>query len=807
MANKAIAINLGDALFREGTNKPQRQDIPEVDKTPQWYFKNLQYYLTFYNQPIGSLRFDSAPADRNITSIPEQERMYPVQHMLRMMMYYLGKQPNLDFAYLTQNVKDINMQAQWYKGQDVAEFVNFFRGLMLNRLSKANWTARGVSRETQNKYAQMYDKMEIAVLLAPYLKEIEEKYGIGFNPMPGAEVDVPEDIERAIDTNFYDQGSMTATDLASGIWFTNGWMQKALKSFMHTVIAGTTGWWHRVENGRMIEEVIQPYQLVWDNRYDDDFGTMDEFRGVIESMNAYEATQSRFLGRFSSDQVTDIYNIAGDDEQMKLYNTARNIYWWNNAGNASGNGLSNMVTCATVYWRTRREVSKVKAKNRFGNDTIRKKQGPDETGTYYVNDIAFATVMGNRYLVDWGYVDNLVESVEDPSRPEFPLTRFRPNTFLGESVSEVSRIHRIQDEMDMLDFKIREMIGRAKGKTYIIHGDKLGEGTSVKELIDDLSDMGVHVSVGTSGEYGDVTDRKNTVEYVDLTLDPNIYRLAELYRERKERMGRVLNTSTISLGQQTRYIGYGQQQSSIAQNQIGVSYLIDGFLDYIVQNMRFSVNRAKFLYSQEDNAEIEFLIGEKGLRFLKFTKDIRFERFMIALNINDSIDEAGRQRILSYAQAWSQNPVFGISPSSILKIESAKSYTEASDILEYDMKRAKKEQGQQQQAMQQAQMEMQQAGQMFQAALAQLKEDNANYRAELQAMLKGMEMESTMQEPPQSPLQPQLAQQTQQIQAQMQQQMMQQQMMQQSAEQQQMQGEEQEMEQEDVEEQEGEEEM
>lgn len=782
MANKALSIDMGDSMFRNGTNRPQRQDIPEVDKTPQWFFKNAQYYLTFYNQPIGSLRFDSAPTDRNVTSIPEHERMYPVQHMLRMMMYYLGKQPNLDFAYLTQNVKDINMQAQWYKGQDVAEFVNFFRGLMLSRLSKANWTAKSVSRETQNKYAEMYDKLEISVLLAPVFKEMEEKYGIGFRPMPGAEMEVPEDIERAMETNFYDQSALTASDLANGIWFTNNWMQKSLKSFMHTTIAGTTGWWHRVQNGRMVEEVIQPYQLLWDNRYDDDYGAMDEFRGVIESLNAYEATQNRFLGRFTSAQIQEIYDIAGDDEQMKLYNTARNIHWWNH----SGNNVDNSVTTVTVYWRTRREVSKVKAKNRFGNDTIRKKQSPDEQGTYYVNDIAFATILGNRYLVDWGYVDNLVESVEDPSRPEFPIFRFRPNTFLGDSVSEVSRIHRIQDEMDMLDFKIREMIGRAKGKTYIVHGDKLGEGTSVKELVEDLSDMGIHVSVGTSGEFGDVTDRKNSVEFIDLTLDPNIYRLAELYRERKERMGRVLSTSTISLGQQTRYIGYGQQQASIAQNQMGISYLIDGFLDFLVMNMRFSVNRAKYLYSEGENPEVEFLIGEKGLRYLKFTKDMRFERFMTALNINDSIDEAGRQRMLAYAQAWSQNPVFGVSPASIIKIEAAKSYTEAADILDFDMKKAKKEQGQQQAAMQEAQMQMAQSAQMFQAAMAQLKEDNANYRAELQAVLKGYtQMEQSMVEPPASPLQPQLGMQTQQIMAQIQQQQMQQQAMQQQAMQQQ----------------------
>jgi hypothetical protein len=189
------------------------------------------------------------------------------------------------------------------------------------------------------------------------------------------------------------------------------------------------------------------------------------------------------------------------------------------------------------------------------------------------------------------------------------------------------------------------------------------------------------------------------------------------------------------------------------------------------------VNRAKFLYSQNESQEVEFLIGEKGLRFIKFTKDIRFERFMTVLNVNDSIDEAGRQRILAYAQAWSQNPQFGVSPTSILKIESAKSYTEAADILDFAMKQSKKEQSQQQQAMQEAQSQMQQAAQMFQASLAQLKEDNANYRAELQALIKGVQIEQSMQEPAPSPLQAQLDMQNQQFAAQMQQQAMQEQAM------------------------------
>jgi hypothetical protein len=108
MINKAIKIS-DDAGFRSNQYKPERQDIPEVDKTPQFYYRNAMYYLTFFNNPTGSIRFDSV--EKNFGSggtIQDSERLYPANHMIRMILYYLGKQPNLDYAFITQNIQEAN---------------------------------------------------------------------------------------------------------------------------------------------------------------------------------------------------------------------------------------------------------------------------------------------------------------------------------------------------------------------------------------------------------------------------------------------------------------------------------------------------------------------------------------------------------------------------------------------------------------------------------------------------------------------------------------------------------------------------
>ena len=48
--------------------------------------------------------------------------------MIKMILYYLGKQPNLNYNHLTPDVTTNNTQATWIKGQEVSEFVNHFKG-------------------------------------------------------------------------------------------------------------------------------------------------------------------------------------------------------------------------------------------------------------------------------------------------------------------------------------------------------------------------------------------------------------------------------------------------------------------------------------------------------------------------------------------------------------------------------------------------------------------------------------------------------------------------------------------------------
>ena len=792
-----VDVKIDDDRYRDTIYYAPRQDVPESEKNAAWFFKNVQYILTFYNQPVGVLNYPNASPvnatngtggnQRGASDINTQNREYPVPFMIRMMQYYLGKQPNLNYSWLTTNVTTSNLQAQWIKGQEVSEFVNYFKGSIMARISNAYFTARPMSKEAVSERDDMYNSLMLKLDLKPVLEQFA-KMGVQYNPANAPEFEMPEQVEQWMETGFKEFGAEMAGDMANGIWFQNGWSSKTLQAFMHATITSLCAMEHYVENGRSLQRIRMPYQLIIDTRVDDDYGKYDEFIGVIDNVTPFEIF--RKYPNLTDEQKTIITKMSQDEKLGSAYNTTQNLLWWNYGPMQKGNTVSE-VTC---YWRTLRDAGYQKKADKYGVPKI-KKVATDgkyydktlgkrvfKTPEYVMEDICKCTLIGNRFLVNWGYIDNVVEDTQNKSRPLFPIIRFRPNTFMGESVSEVARIHRIQDELDMYDFKIREMIGRAKGKTYVIRGSKLGANTP-KSLLEDLTDIGFTIAEDT-GEAGDETNNQRMSEELDFSLDPNIQALAALYSERRERMGRILNTSAAAMGQVTRYLGLGSLQNAQQQSNLGVAYLMDGFMDWITMNMRYAVNQQVKVSANSKDDNIAFLIGDRGMKYIQLLNKerLKFEDFFTVLNINDIIDDQRKQRLVTIAQAQAQND--RMSMPEFMKIEAARSMTQIQEEFDYVAKKKEKQNAQLMAAQTQQQQVLIQTKALEDAELEQLKQDNENYRKQLDVLSKQVgditKLMQQLPQPAQSSLQIDIAQATQEQQA-AQQQAMQQQAMEQQA--------------------------
>lgn len=656
------------------------QEIAESLKTPDWYIENVKYICSWYNVPFQNILAPLAYDDVDATSTINR----PINQMIKYIQYYLGKQPNLDYNHLTQNVTESNLQAVWIKGNDISELVKFMKGNILDRITSINISARPMSEDAVSKREDLYKKLSMKVDLKPVFDRLAQA-GMEYAPANGQEFEDEDSIKKWIEeASFKDVGAEIATDISKNFWYTNFCASKFIQAFNYCTIAGVAAMEHYVDNGKNYMKVRKPYQLILDTRIDEDYNRDAMFVGTIDCMTPQEIF-SRWRKQFNSEQKEEIYEMAKNQNLGIKYNTITNFSWWNYGSQRQVSTIS----VVTVYWYGKHDLGLKKKKNKYGTNTIGKTEKGEE-GEYALTDVYKATLIGNRYLVDWGLIDNVVEEFTDKTKPVFPIFRFMPDMVGGEFLSPVARLTKMQDEVDALNFKVREMIGRAKGKTFIVRGDKLGNGTNAMTLIEDLSKLGIHVAT-TSAEAGDSSDRDALIETVDLTLDPNIMTLVALIEKKQNAMKQVVSTSDIALGQQTQYIGLGTQQASIGQTTFGLKYLYEGFLDFVQLNLQYATNvEGRLLAIGGDTVDSAMIVGDQGKRYLDLmkVKELSFEDILVYLKLNDPIDDKAKAGLQQALQALLQNGQISI--LDWIECSNAQTYVEMKDKMEYSVKQNEK---------------------------------------------------------------------------------------------------------------------
>ena len=654
------------------------QMLPESEKTPNWYIDNLRFMGGFYNLPLKShYSIEASGIDRS-QQATDQYQNSPVQTYLRLMLYYLGRQPNLDFNHLDKNVTTTNLLPNWQKGHKIFNLISFMKDSMTKLLQNTEFSVKSMSEMAVSDRKKVLDYLMIQFEMQGVFDKITDTYGLDIDFANGQRFEFEEELSDYMQNGGYkDEDAEIQTMLASHFWYSNNSISKFLQAFSHAAITGLTGVEHYVYNGKQCFDLIMPHQLIVDRRIDDDYNRYARFVGVIRPFTVEEILER--WPNTNPEQVEDLRKMAASNISGNMYNTS-NISWWNYGDEYTGN----MINTLTGYWLTYRNLGKKRYQNEYGIQKM-KKASAKEMGDDSICDVAKGTLIGNAFLANTGYINNVAEDFYNKSRPLLPVRVFMPNMLLGESRSVVSRLHELQDERDLYKFKIKEMIGKSKGRVVLIRGDKLGNGTTVKELEEDLTSLGLTV-VTSSGEVeGDNSGL--VVEPIDLTLDPNVTALFQIIAQIDREMEEIANISRISLGQQQTYIGLGTQEN-VMENASGSTYLYSGFMDFIQMNIQYAVDVAKNLATEDEGDYYQALIGKRGVEYLKVAKRIRYNNPLVFLRINDIIDEKAKQRLIQIAQALAQNQV--IDMLDFIKIETAKTYYEIKNYLEYSLKKKEK---------------------------------------------------------------------------------------------------------------------
>lgn len=704
-------------------------DIPESEKTPEWWIQNVRFFSTYYNRPYNSWNVDNPT-----------ENLSPVNKGLDYMLYYLGKQKNIDYNHVTQSDGQ-TLQAVWVKSKKVKTMIDMLAGMLLEQLNGKEISAKSMSeRAVSNKMKGWEDTMiqfdSQAMQVFDQLKEI----GIEYVPPFGRTFDTKEEAERWLTYDMKDSLEEVAVDLGREIEWRNDTNTMLIEAFKQDYApANYMGVHCYMENGKVKQKKIPFYNLIYDIASDDPILRDQRFGGYIEHLTPQQVS-ARKNWKIAPTEMQEIKQVAAGGDYsstfLNFYNTG-DLKWWTHR-------RDNMtLTAVTVYWIAPRDT-RYMYDEKSGEKRLMKagKKEEGKSGDYIIDDVHYATLLGNKYLVDYGYMKNVVRPYNRKEMPEIPIKVMNGNTTIGDGVSLIGSIAQVIDKMDYYQFQLMKMTSAATGKSYIINGNKLGEGIKSKELIADLKTMNLHVTQGTTGETDDNTNRQQMVEVVDMTLDPTIRIYIDLYMQLDEMVNEIMSLPRIAQGFQTNVIGKGVQQKTIAQSSLGLATLFENLFKYNKVILQYSTDLAKQLYAgEEKNEYAPMVVGERGMKVIKITKDHMFEDCLIDISPRDIITEQQRANLTAMAQAWAQNGL--MNPLDYIQMLKADTLTEVENDWEYsirDKERKEKEQQAaqfaQQQQMLQMQLEANQQSEGFKQAAMDERADKENQTVLAQEAMK-----------------------------------------------------------------------
>lgn len=608
-------------------------DITEEEKNRddyQWWIDNNRFILSQYNLP------------NIIWNNDVNENISPVDRGLRLSQYYIGKQTNYTYNHLGEEVG-------WVKSKLANKLVDTMAGQFVDLLTSKEISAKALSKRAQNAKLKKYEDLMFRYdRKYDFINQELNKAGVNYTPASADQFKDKEDVEKNFLLTVKDSLELYASDIATGIEWQNDSDGMYVQTFINDIApANYTGIYNYAEAGKIKQKRVPFYNLIFDTNSDDPFVRDGQFCGIIE--------------RLTPAQVFKRYPNLNDQQRAEIIELAQNQTYYNNFTSfynapstpccfKRNNEL--IVTVATTWWIGPKDLRKKVVTDKYGNKKIVNLKDGDQESEFSIQDLHKSTVVANKMLVDWGYESNVVRSVEKKEDPKLPIWVYNANTTLGDGVSILGKIAPLIDDIDLYRKKLTDTVAKSKGKCYVFLGSKMDKST--RDMITDFAVMGITTIIGTSGEPDDPSNQKKVVESVDMTLDPNITAYIQLRASIETEIENLLNMPKIAQGIQSGNIGLGVQKGTIAQANVGMTYLWSNLLKLNSLAMNHAVNMARILIASGKHS-MDFVVGDRGEMMMKVIKDTMFEDVMIDLSILDSATKEQKdiltKIILSQAQA------------------------------------------------------------------------------------------------------------------------------------------------------------
>jgi hypothetical protein len=631
----------------------------------QWYKENVRWVATFFNKKSRPIA-DETLADPWLV-MGEAERAY--QNML----YIQGDQLNRDIGALGMVQSAGYTSAPWQAGKETWRFTNYIANNYLKVLRSSKAVVKSYDHKAQTK---LNKKIALAMLKydqAPFFEELAKEFGVKFEPTDGKQMYSKEQAEKYFFQTPQSQAEILGTEIIRALQKRNSYDSMGFKALMHLLGGGRSmvdvikvGGWTRWD-------LIPPWSQICQSLDDDDFGQNDVCRGWVRPF-----TPNHILSRWGK-QLTKKYGaeivdkIATGSGEFISTNQVRFNGWSFEWYTLDKTRVKTYSVCK-VYWKSLVDSRTLPDRDDPNNKVFYLSKASKKKGEM-VEIWRTATLIGNQWIVDEEICDEIRNPL-DPTQLFCPLFYFQPNTYMGYNKSIVDQIRQTQNDLSMLDYKFREMVGFDMGVVLKLRGGKFMNVETPYDAIEELKKTRILIET-ESGDIDNPLDNKEAIERIDFSTAKIAMDYLTLWKAKEQMMKDILNISDIALGTQKGYVGFDTQQATMDASASSMQYIFFGQGKMMAAVMQYSLELTKVMVQRGETGAAESIVGDRGIYFLKELKKNLFETLLVRVDFEDFIDE--KQRASLEAKFDMLLQAGGADLTDVVELQSMQTWSEMKD--------------------------------------------------------------------------------------------------------------------------------
>lgn len=726
------------------------EEITEAEKFAngcEWFFRmNRWVTYNFFNPVLPSFYNNSTTTTRSC------------DNMVEMFAYYFGTQENRTFSYTETINENDTIQAVYVPDQKIRALIDPMIGSAIKVIApmKDSISVKVLSQDAIKGREELRRKLQIKKQLKDLMASAQ---GVSFSPS-GADVDEDEDIDDVVD-KFKNEEELKLIKAAQALFFGNRLAKKFEDSAYHEFVNNVSSFIVQPSNGETDVQFTPCYNAIIDTRATDSFLSDALLSGFVEFLSPAEIF-AKWGSELNDDERNHINRLS-----QKQYANWQECYAYYNYGCNNVLWLcqqTGKISCATTFWIGKKDLRYRRKEDQFGQTHI---QMLDDDKLYAVTDengkplkddkgahvhkkgseikgdttnwfVHVSTNIGNIYIKNCGYHPIQIRPMGQRQKPMLPTVQFVHRMTMGYYRSLVSRLRHYSEEKGRLKLKIQELTGRDMGKVYALFADKLGLSESeAEEIFKDFKTMGFTL-INRSGDDPN-ENGKIGADVLDFSLSPSISAYIQLCREQDREMEIMCSTSELALGQQTNVVGKGVQENSIAQSTLGQLSLFDGLYEHWTQVLRYALNVEKFLKAGKESI---IQTSANSAFLLNLNKNLRNEDIGLYVEPSDTIEGQEKKVLNDGLFALAQNGGTLEATEALLNTMHLIRFNSAAEgirHLEKFVEKKKKEVAAQVQQGQEAEAQQKTIevtlAKLFEEKMQESKDLNANYRAEVTAVM------------------------------------------------------------------------